>query len=576
MPTYVGRHGTYLQRENNINQLAPGTVQANPGVNVGGVACPYKGLRRHSSLGERGDVRRTTACRSASTAGTATASSSEPPTRSATPRTTRATSANVLFNSLRRHRLLGPLELRPPPRVQLLLHLRPAVLPGAELARLARPGWMADLRIDVHAHGHAAVGDPRRRHRRRRRRLRAAVQPGRRSDSANAQSVVLERAAADQNFWFNPTAFAAPASGHVRQRAPQRDLQPGPVSVGHRLLQERHREGHPQRAVPGGDLQLHQPPELQQRPTTDPTSSTFGRVTGKDNIAAGHSVESAVLVLDRYGVRSAGRGIEGSQDRGFRIPSRTFEPEPEQNYEPTNPERRTTNANHPPPQGLRRGSHRLRRRRRHGREGPHRSRRGRRHARSGRDVGPRQGLEDVRVVLRHAAARRRHPVAPVRRVRCRPRRLDARRRAIHASARPELRLVPDPHARRTHEPLGAHLAALRSVRLQAQEPRRPRRRLADRLRRSEAVLRQGRSSGRHLRHDRESAERTGRHLPAAAEAALLRAADQGGVGAPEHSGHPLAAVDPHAAAQRPAAVPLLQPVRARVPDQLELLVARAC
>ena len=40
--TYVGRRGLYLQRERNINQLQPGTVQANPGVNVAALR-PYKG-----------------------------------------------------------------------------------------------------------------------------------------------------------------------------------------------------------------------------------------------------------------------------------------------------------------------------------------------------------------------------------------------------------------------------------------------------------------------------------------------------------------------------------------------------
>ena len=32
--SYVGRRGLYLQREININQLAPGVIQANPGVNI--------------------------------------------------------------------------------------------------------------------------------------------------------------------------------------------------------------------------------------------------------------------------------------------------------------------------------------------------------------------------------------------------------------------------------------------------------------------------------------------------------------------------------------------------------------
>ncbi|HET7220713.1 MAG TPA: carboxypeptidase regulatory-like domain-containing protein [Vicinamibacterales bacterium] len=40
--TYVGRRGLYLQRERDINQLLPGTIQANPGVNVAALR-PYKG-----------------------------------------------------------------------------------------------------------------------------------------------------------------------------------------------------------------------------------------------------------------------------------------------------------------------------------------------------------------------------------------------------------------------------------------------------------------------------------------------------------------------------------------------------
>jgi hypothetical protein len=40
--TYVGRMGLHLQRERNINQLLPGTVQANPGVNTAALR-PYKG-----------------------------------------------------------------------------------------------------------------------------------------------------------------------------------------------------------------------------------------------------------------------------------------------------------------------------------------------------------------------------------------------------------------------------------------------------------------------------------------------------------------------------------------------------
>jgi hypothetical protein len=40
--TYVGRRGLYLQRERNINQLQPGTLAANPGVNIAALR-PYLG-----------------------------------------------------------------------------------------------------------------------------------------------------------------------------------------------------------------------------------------------------------------------------------------------------------------------------------------------------------------------------------------------------------------------------------------------------------------------------------------------------------------------------------------------------
>jgi hypothetical protein len=40
--SYVGRRGLYLQRERNINQLRPGTIQANPGVNIAALR-PFTG-----------------------------------------------------------------------------------------------------------------------------------------------------------------------------------------------------------------------------------------------------------------------------------------------------------------------------------------------------------------------------------------------------------------------------------------------------------------------------------------------------------------------------------------------------
>ena len=70
--TYVGRRGLYLQRERNINQLPPGTIQANPGVQHRGAAS-LQGLRRDPDHRELRPFDSTTACSSAPTGATATA-----------------------------------------------------------------------------------------------------------------------------------------------------------------------------------------------------------------------------------------------------------------------------------------------------------------------------------------------------------------------------------------------------------------------------------------------------------------------------------------------------------------------
>ena len=126
---------------------------------------------------------------------------------------------------------------------------------------------------------------------------------------------------------------------------------------------------------------------------------------------------------------------------------------------------------------------------------------------AGADVGHAPRLAHARVALRLAAPRRGHAGEAVRRVQRQPRRLDARRRALHDGGHRSVLLVPQPHARRPDQSLGPDLAALRARRFSPQEPRRARRRLADHLRRSQAVLRQGRHARRHLRIQGRAAER---------------------------------------------------------------------
>ena len=59
--TYVGRRGLYLPRERNINQLQPGTIARNPGVNIAALR-PYKGYGVIRLVGERRRARCITAC----------------------------------------------------------------------------------------------------------------------------------------------------------------------------------------------------------------------------------------------------------------------------------------------------------------------------------------------------------------------------------------------------------------------------------------------------------------------------------------------------------------------------------
>ena len=107
-------------------------------------------------------------------------------------------------------------------------------------------------------------------------------------------------------------------------------------------------------------------------------------------------------------------------------------------------------------------------RRRHRRQGADRSRRRRRDARGRADVGLGQGQQDVRLELRLAEPRLGRRQEAVRRVRRLHRRLGDRGRALHGRHR-RLALVPRPHARRPHQPLGPHLAALRPRRLPRQD-----------------------------------------------------------------------------------------------------------
>ena len=155
---------------------------------------------------------------------------------------------------------------------------------------------------------------------------------------------------------------------------------------------------------------------------------------------------------------------------------------------------------------------------------------------------------------------------------------DGRSKASRSRRAPgtQLRLVARAHARRPHESLGTHLAALRPRRLPRQEHRRTRRRLADL-----ATTTSSRTTTRSIDLigvfgiERRAAQSSGRHLPAAAEAALLRAA-----GARRRRDKlnitcipSRLSITTKAAAGR-AGVSLLRPVQSRLRGEGELLQPR--
>ena len=108
--TYVGRRGLYLPRERNINQLPAGTTQANPGVNIAALR-PYKGYgairvsenagySRYNSLQISADRRYTNGLK-VGVAYTLGSFGGQ-----------RERQAQHPVEHLRRHQLLGPVELR--------------------------------------------------------------------------------------------------------------------------------------------------------------------------------------------------------------------------------------------------------------------------------------------------------------------------------------------------------------------------------------------------------------------------------------------------------------------------------
>ena len=137
-----------------------------------------------------------------------------------------------------------------------------------------------------------------------------------------------------------------------------------------------------------------------------------------------------------------------------------------------------------------------------------------------------------------------------------------------------IHVVARAHAGRAHQSLRPHLAAHGPLRFQALQPRRQGLRLAHHLRRPGALLRQGRGTDRRLRHAGRPGKYARRKVPAGARAARLRAHHQESLRQAQDPLHSFAPGDSDQAAQRPARLPLLRRVRARLRGQRQLRFAR--
>jgi hypothetical protein len=293
--TYVGRRGLYLQRERNINQLLPGTINANPGVNIAALR-PYRGYGAirlsenagrsiYHSLQVSAERRYSNGLKfgAAYTLGKSDDNASD--------------KRNVVWNTYddtafwgpsnydRRHVLnFGYIYDLPFWRSQdtLLKNLLGGwQISGAAFFRTGTP-FSVIRTNDIAGVGDGGFGQP----------YNLVGDP-----KANANQQFSN--GSDNNFWFNPAAFAAPAAGTFGNAPRNLIYNPGQQQWdmalfknfslgGTRKVQFRAEffnfPNHPNLGGnPGGQLGAQSNQLSGGLGYADPTSATFGRVTTKTN-----------------------------------------------------------------------------------------------------------------------------------------------------------------------------------------------------------------------------------------------------------------------------------------------------
>ena len=277
--TYVGRMGLHLQRERNINQLQPGTVQANPGVNANALR-PYKGfatIRLSENAGRsiyHGlQLNLERRFRSGLGFGVAYTLSrcATTPTTSATSSTTPTTTAAYwgISDNDRTHVFnVHYLYELPFWRKQDTLAQEGA----RRLAGLGRDVLPVRRPLSICAQ---------RRHRGRRRHDRAAVGPGRRSEGIRPGVLARDRTSTRTS--GSTRRLRAPGARHVRQRRPQRAPRTRTRRAGTSRSSRTSRWAGPQRLqlrLEAFNFPNHPNLEHADRPTR--RAAAFGRVTAKN------------------------------------------------------------------------------------------------------------------------------------------------------------------------------------------------------------------------------------------------------------------------------------------------------
>ncbi len=280
--TYVGRRGLYLQRERNINQLRPGATQANPGANSAALR-PYKGygvirLSENAANSKYNSFQLTVDRRylnglkvgAAYTLGKSQDNASD--------------KRNILFNtyddtgfwgdsSFDRRHVFNFHYIYDLPFFKAQSTLTEKVLggwqiSGATFMRTGTPLWVT-RGDDVAGVGDTLgqpwnlVGDP--------------------TANTNGQfsGGIVGGVAVDQNFYFNPAAFARPANGTFGNAPRNAIHNPGDYQWDIALFKNVRIRGSQTLQFRAEVFNFLNHANLNGA-DSNPTSATFGRITGKD------------------------------------------------------------------------------------------------------------------------------------------------------------------------------------------------------------------------------------------------------------------------------------------------------